>query len=238
MAILTARWPPYPLPFQRGQNCQPGMSELLAQSSANLATLYGHINGGATVGGTPNPAPINPSGDYGHDHSGGDFGRPFFRSVLAVTMDGTSAVAGVMARGAGNYLTLPEDEDSRVTSSGLHEIPCLVPPCDPVHGAYVRLGISLRVRLQSTALIAGDALTLRVWSQWSGEEPQKVTLEVPAPQTTGDKQIEGGEEMRIRVLPGAVNVLHVQAKVARTTGGSARGAQIYVRELELGVYSV
>lgn len=240
MTIVTSRWPPIALPIKAGQNLEPAYSELIAVHAGNLATLYGHINGGETVGGEPNAAPRNPSGDFGHDHSGGDFGRPFFRSVCTVTCDNGNVSGGtaIAEGGAAVYLTIANGADSEETISNTHEIPFWCPPCDPVSGAYLDLGLYARVQLRTTALLAGDTLTLRVWVQTSDDTPQVTTYTLSAPNSTGTKDVSSGSTTRLRCAPGRVNLLHLQAAVDRTTGGSSRGAQLYVRELELGVYSV
>jgi hypothetical protein len=240
MTIVTSRWLPLPLPYARGQNAEPGLSELITQSAANLATHEGHIRGGATVGGVENSAPLNPSGDYGHDHSGGEFGRPFFRSICTATGgNGATYNNTQIVNGFPNYLTL-DDEAGGVTTVGRnHDVYVAVPPCDPAKGAYRSLGLFVAVHLQVTALLSGDTLSLDVWVDNGDGPPAGVpNFVLTAADTVGVKTVSSGASTRITVRPGAINRLRIRPKVVRAAGGSARGARLVVNEAELGVYSV
>lgn len=243
MTTLSARFPPTPLGYARGQNLEPGLAELVQQSAGNLATLKGHTSGAALIGGIPNPAPVNPSGDYGHDHSGGEYGRPLFRSVASMTFDNGSlgsAIASSVNEGpVFTLLSIADGADSTTTRSGTYPFWIWVPPCDPdpAVGGYARLGVAFRLRVFSSALIAGDTATLRFWRRDPLSTGQVVqTLSISTPETTGVKATDGGTSTLVSVRPGAFNEINVQVEVVRTTGGSSRGADLYLLEAEFGVW--
>lgn len=244
MTILTAPWPAVTLPLNMLQNEQIGYSDIPAVYAATLASLYGHIVGGETVGGTANPAPLNPSGDYGHDHSGGDFGAPLFRTVAtcAAGRGNPSGGAGLITGYTASAMSLGADVDSTTTTSDVWAIPMWVPPCDPLNGAYLSLGVAIRVRLHQTSLLAGDTLTLEVWARNADDDQtadDAISFAVSSPQTTGLKQVTtSGTSTRLRLKQGAVNVLAVRAKVVRTTGGSSRSAVLWSEQAEIGIYEV
>ena len=239
MSTLTSRWPPVPLPFARGQNEEPGLSELLAQTAANSATLWGHTNGGQLVGDVANPAPLNPSGDHGHDHSGGDFGKALFRSLLTVTFDDGEVYNPTEIQGGVNYGVIPvADAADSVINYGQHHrwVAIWVPPCDPLTGAYVDLGVHVAARLQTTALLAGDTLQLQAWRKRSDTSAANtlVSFTLPNPNSTGDKRAESGS--RLSVIPGALNLIYFRVRVERTTGGAVRGCTLAIKDIEIGVY--
>jgi len=241
MTIVTSRWLPLPLPYARGQNAEPGLSELITQSAANLATHEGHIRGGATVGGVENSAPLNPSGDYGHDHSGGDFGRPFFRSVFTATLANGQWYSSAIKTGDPNNAQVDNGAGGTTTlSRRTIDVYAAIPPCDPGKGAYRSLGLYATFGMPDTSLVSTDVLSVDVWVGDADAPPSGApNFVIDSPHVDlVVKAISSGASTRILVKPGAINRIRLRPKVVRAAGGSSRGCTLYVHEVELGVYSV
>lgn len=245
MTKLTSRWPPVPLPYARGQTAEPGLADLMSVDAACLMTLHGHTVGGEMLGNssdTPNPAPINPAGEYGHDHSGGWFGKALFRTIATTTFDdgatfNSAEIAGGVHYGAIDVANAAGSENNFGTLP--RRFFAFVPPCDPVDGAYRELGIHITARLIVTALDASDSLIIQAWRSSEGSfDPilDKADFTLSAPNTTGEKTAASGATTTLRVIPGAVNYFGLRVRVERVAGGASRGCRIELQEIELGVY--
>ena len=229
MSTVHSRWPVYPVPYTRAQNGQVGYSELLVTPAANAATLADHIDGLGSYG-----APLNPSSEPGHDHSGGHFGRPLFCSVASLSLDGPQGTTGVVNPQRFRFITLENAAGGTTTNTTMVSPTFIwVPNCDPADGAYVNLGISARIDLTATTLTASDVLTVYLKV---GEDEQGFTI--TGPNSTGVKNLASSSTSeRVSVRVGQVNLVEVRASVVRAAGGSSRGCKLDFNELELGVYS-
>ena len=230
MSTVHSRWPLYPVPYTRAQNGQVGYSELLVTAAANAATLADHIDGLGGYG-----APLNPSSEAGHDHSGGHFGKPLFCTVASLSLDGPQIHdTGVIYPQRFRFISI-ENAAGGITTNATMVSPTFiwVPPCDPSDGAYVNLGISARVELTTTTLTASDVLTVYFKV---GEDEQGFVMS--GPNVTGIKNLSSSSTSeRVSVRVGQVNLVEIRATVARAAGGSSRGCKLDFNELELGVYS-
>lgn len=246
MTDVTQRFPPQPVPFAKAQNLKPGIAEIVQQSAGMLATLEGHSQGAALIGGASNPVPLNPSGDRGHDHSGGEFGRPLFRTVATMTFDdGRTFNSSAMEPGyrAPGAIYVPDAADGLTNASRRIARHIWVPPCDPVEGAYVSLGVAVALYGSglthldvSSVPIVGDVATLRVWRAVAGAFVV-AELDVTSPAVAGQKYVaSSGVSTRLQMRPGAWNEIVFELELARTTGGSTRGMDAWLLEAELGVY--
>lgn len=246
MTKLTQRYPPTPRPYASGQNLEIGLAELIQQSAGLGATLEGHTNGSGLVVGVANPAPRNPSGDFGHDHSGGEFGRPLFRTVATVTFDdGATFNATPILGGTKARPFVPDGADGTTNRGAQVSRWIWVPPCDPVNGAYVSLGVAVALYASgsnhadvSSGPISGDVVTLRVWRRNEGSQGQVVAeFTIGTPTVTGQKFVESSDaSTRLTMKPGALNEVVFELEMARTTGGSTRGFDAWLLEAEFGVY--
>ena len=241
MTIITARWPPTPVPYARGQNEEAGLAELLMQTAANTASIVGHTVGGQRLVDADNPAPINPSGDFGHDHSGGEFGRPLFRSVASISFAPVVSSTYLAGPARSVRLHVTDMAGSATNQSNAPQVLVWVPPCDAKVGAYVWLGVAAALNLEATALVSGDAIEFVVRSRHprlAALEGAERRLTVSSPTSTGSKVVTSSTSAdRLRVVPGAMNPIELLARVVRTSGGSNRGCRLRVDELELGVHS-
>lgn len=166
MTIVTNKWPPMALGKQATQNEEIGFADLPQTIAGNAATMKGHVAGGSVVVDAPNPAPLNPSGDYGHDHSGGSMGRPFYKSIATISFDdlgvyNQSKWSGSSGDTAPDLLNIAADANSNnfnqplrlepeagqpgetTYTEGKGEFQIWVPPCDLQRGAYLNCGFSL-----------------------------------------------------------------------------------------------
>lgn len=230
MSVTYRPWPLYPVPHTRVQNGQPGYNDVLSIAAGDAASLADWVDGLGTYG-----APLNPSSEPGHDHSGGHFGKPLFLTVASLSLDGPQTHGtGVIYPQRFRSITI-ENAAGGVTNSAAMVSPTFiwVPPCDTTDGAYANLGISARVDLVSTTLSASD--TLRVYFKVGDDEQSFI---ISGPNTTGVKKLTSSTTSeRVSVKVGAVNLVEVRANVVRAAGGSVRGCRLDINELELGVYS-
>lgn len=251
MTTITSRWPPTPVPYSRGQNEKPGYSELIAVDAACLATLHGHTMGGAHIGSdaTPNPAPLNPSNEPGHDHSGGIFGRPLFRSVATFSWDDGRSYSSNIDQGVHLGSTvIPTDADGVRTDGFAREFMVWVPPCEtgsdssgvPI-GAYRKLGVCVTGELDATALVASDVLGLvfeRISPAPVATRRKEFVLSTsPTSAGTTFQATSSSLATRTWVDPGAFNYFRIYPYVDRQGTGSSRGCTFEIQEIELGVYS-
>lgn len=245
MTINVSPWPIYPSRLSSVQNEAPGLSEIARRISGNTATMVGHATGADRIVDIGNPAPLNPSGDRGHDHSGGDFGRALLRTITTWQFGRRDEFTspGLADDTAFMHIAFPADAGG-VTSIFDHPItlPFWVPPCQP-GAAYDNLGISAVVRVTSASGTAGDTITLRITNRHPGVQIATVVASSPTAtlpsvgaNAVANTHLESGATSRMRVLPGAVNVLVTRWSLIRVAGGGLRAAQIRLVELELGVY--
>lgn len=163
MTIVSNRWPPMPLSRKATQSEAPGLADIPQALAGNSATLKGHIAGGAAVVDVGNPAPVNPSGDLGHDHSGGSYGRAQYKSIATISFDDSSfwnnskwtSDADADRIGNAQYATgndyirplrlEPESGQPGDTTytTGKGEFQIWVPPCDLKRGAYLNCSFSV-----------------------------------------------------------------------------------------------
>lgn len=230
MSTVHSRWPLYPVPYTRAQNGQPGYSDLLTTPAANAATLADWVDGLGTYG-----ASLNPSAEYGHDHSGGDQGKPFFRSVFSSQMTATASSAY-----KGSDLLVFMDGESAtgyadgVTNNGksITKISFWVPPCDPVNGAYNQLGISAKITTTASTLVSGDAVYLVLRNVGTQQ-----TAKIDVGGVSGTFHIQSGVSTKMICTQGRHNVIEIDHEVTRGGTGSVRYWAGRLDELELGVYS-
>ena len=228
MSTIHSRIPPSPLRPARAKNGQPGYSDLLLTPAANAATMADYVDGLGDYG-----MPPNPSGDYGHDHSGGYFGKPIFRSLFTSTLHGAQGETGVVYPKK-HYQLYIENKAGGVTNTEIGpSIPLWIPNCPMIDGAYVSLGVRMRISIVSTTLTASDTLQIIV-----NLSQNSYTFAVSSPNTTGERYIGSASASEtVNTVPGATNEAFLTGKAIRASGGSLRGCVINVHELELGVYS-
>lgn len=248
MSTVQTTWPPYPTLHSRSQNLEPLENEVVRNPAANLTLLEGHINGAERVGNIGNPAPLNPSGELGHDHSGGDFGPPLFRSICTVHSDGgetySSNVAGVTEP---NVLVLLQFFEALALgkvgarSSPVHEFHPWVPPCVPLTGAYQNLSVCA-VLTSDGALDAADSVWLRITNEHrllrkAGGDYPYMKLAISSPGASGVRTDSSGSTERLLTVPGGINPLKVELEVDIHNSGSPRTPYFQLLHLDLGVYA-
>lgn len=243
---VRGAWPPFPLPKTTMQNLEVGIVEVLRVAAVDTALITGHTFGDTELAsGVPNAAPLNGHGEPGHDHSGGEWGRPFYRSLATMCLDNfnTYDSAGFES-GPAPFAHGHENAAGGDTTSipGSWEVPIWVPPCDPENGAYRELGIHLTFNVSVTSLVAADKIIWRFKQETPGmRTPRGTTIRASLQGTgynsTGQYTLSSsGAASRILMLPGAMNVLSLQSDIVRDSGGSSRAATFQLIDLEFGVY--
>jgi hypothetical protein len=228
MSVVHSRMPLATLPQARLQNGQVGYSDVLTVPAANAATLADFVDGLGTYG-----MPLNPSNEPGHDHSGGMFGRPLFITVVSSTLSAGQGGTGVVYPAKYYVLSVDNAAGGVTTLTNGDPIPCWIPGCDPISGAYARMGVRLRIDVLATTLLATD--TLEVIVKLNDDQ---YAFTVSSPNTTGVRYIGSASAAQtIGSHPGATNVYSISAKATRVAGGSARACIINVHEIEFGVFS-
>lgn len=243
MPLVRSSWQPLPLVMEKLSSQQPGIAEIAARLGANTNMHAGHAVGGDLLAGEANPAPVNPSGDYGHDHSGGDFGRPLFRSLATIGLGagGSNDTANMLLGTAAvrhEHESVGASVDTRV---GGPPVRLWCPPCDSQQdvGAYAAISVAARVEIESTNLISGDVLFLRVLQATPGFGGVEVDVPLSSGSilSTGWIRMQSTSLTRLPMAVGRLNTLQLSTVIERTGSGSARSATVRVDAVELGVYS-
>lgn len=244
MTLARGSFPPLPFRTLSCRSQQPAIAEIAARLGGNLTTHVGHVVGGDDVAGTPNPAPVNPSGDRGHDHSGGDYGRPLFRSVATIDFNGGAFDLVGWTPGPRAHQKTHSATAGGTTTRELHTstIAVWVPPCDPQPevGAYAWLGVGVSINLTATALGASDTAAVLVRNLTRGLPVTEVSVGIGGALTSSPAELWAWSDAnaeRLPASPGRMNVLQVSTSVTRAAGGSSRGCTLRLDALELGVYS-
>lgn len=228
MSVVHGRMPLATVPQARLQNGQVGYSDVLAVPAANAATLADYVDGLGTYG-----SPLNPSGEPGHDHSGGMFGRPMFITVGSTTLHGAQGGTGVVYPAKFYQLYIDNGPGGTTTVDDGPYVPCWIPGCDLISGAYVRLGVRFRINITATGLDAADSL--EVIAKINDDQ---YAFTVSSPNTTGVRYLGSASTAQtVGTEPGATNNVSLSAKVVRVAGGANRGCIINVHEIEYGVFS-
>jgi len=228
MSTVHSRMPLAVTPYTRLQNGKAGYSEVLTVPAANTATMADHVNGLGTYG-----APLNPSGDVGHDHSGGYFGRPMFISVVSTTLNPNITTTGVVQ--PAKFYLLGAENSAGGTSTLLNgqPVPVWIPPCDPKSGAYVQMAVRFTARVWTTTLVSSDTVSIIV-----KVNDDSHTFSLSNPHVTGVRTFASSSSSElIATDPGAVNNVSFSTNVVRAAGGSSRGFGLYLEEIEFGVFS-
>lgn len=228
---VTQRYPPFPVAYRRGQNLKPGLAELVQQSAGMLATLDAHTQGASSI--AAHAAPPNPSGERGHDHSGGEYGVPLIRSVASVSCSG--ALADVFGDSGRQALSVPGAAGGETNRSQPVSVFEWVPPCPPVDGAYLVVDWFAAVRYRITNLASSDIVRLLLWNLSVSSASPAVQVELDLPNDTGTRTAWSDSDTRLPLAPGRLNVLGVQLEVDRNAGGDVRWLEAQLDGLEFGV---
>jgi hypothetical protein len=236
MSTLVGPWPPTQLPIDRAKHGEPMLSDVVRVPGANVSAYHAHTMGLDTVGTSAAQTPINGFGSRGHDHSGGDFGRPLFRSIYAATLDpGGQVSANIVATNRVGRVVLNGDPGTTPKEQITHPLFVWVPPC-PAGGAYDNCGVHIVAEVVSTTLTASDEMTVRLRNLFPGYQ-RAVSFSVSSPNSTGEKLFESrSNSERLELIPGALQAIRLEAEVALDGGGSNRGVTIDFYEIEIGVY--
>lgn len=246
---ITA-FPPIPLDKADTQNCKPARSDIPRRLSASAAWLAGYIVGGDELeaGVTPNLAPRSPMhGLRGHTHSGGLDGRPLFRTIATFSMDPADLLsANIVGENDGEWTTKwPNSTITASTETTVpigNPIPLFVPGCDPVNGAYRRLGWHINFRvLAATSPQAGDTVSIIIKNNTTETTAEtesaagQPTVTTPAYWTA----VNGTAlDSRLFCQPGVVNVLEFSVKyTADGTAATRNDVSLGIMEMEFGVFS-
>lgn len=242
---------PLPLANAVVRNSEPAESDIPRRLSAGAAWLHGYVNGPDQLDQwTPNPAPRSPmSGKRGHTHTGGLDGRPIFESLITEDSANENTAGGLTENGGVvvqswtcEESTIPSTPADIAFPNGLRlpfggPRPRWIPGCDPVQGAYVRLGwrIVLNV-VVSTDLESNDTLQILIVNRTTGGF---VSYDLDGIDATGIQRIGASVDAhRIPTLPGAWNLFDIDGKltVVETAGNAARTLSVQLLQFEAGVY--
>lgn len=229
MSTIHARWPTNPIAYTRCRNGETAFSDVLAVPAANNATMRAWVDGVNGYG-----SPLNPSGEYGHDHSGGHFGRPIFTSIATLSLHGPQGNTKVYYPERFSIYQAFNEAGGITSTREFSPTAIWVPPCDPAVGAYTKLGISARINLVATTLTASDSITVGIRL---GNGP-KISFQISPVNATGMRLYQT-PSLADRISParvGASNLVTIDVTVIRAAGGASRGCRLDFHELEFGVY--
>lgn len=234
-------FPPSPVQHAKTQNNDDALAEIVRSLSGNAATLHGHIVGGDSLDtATINAAPLNPgSSQRGHDHSGGLYGSPLFRTVASLQLADTSTY-GTIATNDG----LQTFDIGSLSSTDIYiaTVPVRagvwVPGCDPGPlGAYSRLGLRVLWYVSSGGgLKTDDILRLRVQNSTTGSQVL-LDLDGFAAAPSGDYTYESASTERLLMRPGALNQIAMRAEFETSATAGTRTLVFTLSNVEFGVYT-
>lgn len=242
MTSAHSPWVPSQLINTRTKNGSGAIAEIPSTLAGNTATMLAHLLGSGLSDNSQILPPKNGMGSYGHDHSGGVFGKPFYRSIARFNMDAFTSYNAEFSDGSAENKFAFDSKGANVTSSLTGPLLHFwVPPCDPVNGAYVNLGIVTSFKIRSTTLVTGDSIDFRykVWTRGIASEnaPQITTITKTVPTSAGFYLATSGSTQKLRVKPGAVNSVQLEMRVVRDATSGNRTAEVHWLEHEFGVYA-
>lgn len=233
-------WPPHPLKDSATKAGKPILSDLPRRMAGNLAALEGHTMGGQSVAGSENPAPVNPSGVRGHNHSGGIFGAKIERGIHCFcnddfnTFDGTAWANNEAQLLRGDTHTAVGASSTTTGETARQPFRIWVPPCEDA-GAFSSMTVVATIHISATALVAGDEL--RIWAEnrtvarLRGGISSQTYGVAPGHTTTGDKQAETSE---VSFVPGAWNSVYIYSTVVRDGTAGNRGCTFTYLDFAVG----
>lgn len=233
MSINITPWPPTQHDVERQQSGQPMLCDTARTLSANNAIYEAWINGQGQIVNQPSPVK-NPSGSFGHDHSGGIYGRPLFRTVATIDLASTGFTGASLTTNP-NLLEIQTDADTDANQSLEYSPrwPIWIPPCDPGEtGAYTNCGLAFSY--EQTSTVSGDVVTFTIRNVSAGGSAAFTLTEGAS---TSDFVYSTSVAQTLPCIPGAVNILQCILDVDRQGTGSSRVCYVLLYQLELGVYS-
>ncbi len=250
MTKYASGWPPLVLPHTATQPGALAGSDLIRAFAGGACTLLTH-----TLGKKQDDeevrAPLNPSGELGHDHSGGYFGAPLYRSIASWHFN-TGEHYDSNSNGHVHYIKLltSSGNASTDTEGSPWSITFWCPPCptgEAAPGAYVDPGVVLVLDYDHTTgtndMKSDDTVEIifRPRGRHYNEHGtvDALTLSVSSPATSEEKVLESGAGTRLtRVVPGAFNTFDIYARAERSaTAGDARQGEFKLLYLDIGVYA-
>lgn len=232
------RWPPSMPPTDQHKCGRIAWATLPARISADAALLAGMTVGGSYVGGSPNPCQ-NWQGGYGHDHSGGYYGRPFQRSICnqrfalphttGGNIDGGSGLGYTREYGDVQQIITPPNET--VEGTFISRFRQWIPNCDPDAevGAFHELDGQGMIQESYTNTTGSDTITLRIINHTLGDS---TTCSGISAATAGNDSFYFSD---LPCLPGAVNDFEMVYDITTAAGGSNRTTSILLLDIEFGV---
>ena len=249
MTKIVSEFPPYQLATDDARSDEDLLSEKLAVTAGNTATLWGYVtNVEDFADDQGNPCPPAPgTGAPGHDHSGGYYGRPLFRSVFTLNLNvydeaGFTSVGadlayqrsswGIRRTNIGVGLTAKAGHGSREMSI----VPVPVPGCCPLRGAYNALAIMADWEWDDAhSLNSADTATLRILNLTTGHaiefdvDPDSFSMQRFQSDPSDDPST------LLLMAPGRLNMITAEMVVTLDSGGTSRDAIGYLTALEGGV---
>ena len=182
----------------------------------------------------------SPSGAFGHDHSGGNHGRPFRRSVFSYSRNyrdnlGTSNSEEYNANLKQYSTTMTdvyfsETAPDFLTKSSSSSIAAFVPPCD-VRGAYNELSFSAKFfKIFSANVNASDDITLTVENITTGSK----SAFTGASLSSSSYLIRDSNDL-LACAQGQINRFRFSMTYTPIASGSARSIRVAMTELNLFV---
>lgn len=220
--------------------------EHLRVPAGNAATHYAFATGTTDLGdNSPSLAPPAPGhGLRCEDHSGGEYGRPLFRTIYTHASGlGQEYNSGALSRQslAARFFEGGVTDGERSTASGFNFAPFLVyvPGCDKIHGAYAHLGIIAVVYVDTlNTLVSGDELKLHIANLTAGSS---VVFDVDETGSGAEGFFSDASNTPSELLstvPGRPNLCRAWLELYAAGTGGTRVVDVILTELEFGVYEV
>lgn len=240
MSKIIGDWPCSHIPTRQQWAGQDVLTDLPRQLAGNALAMHGHTMAPTTLP-SQTPAPpdmVSPAtGKMGHTHSGGRDGRPLFRTIAsfncqrlwsagAGNLYPNSAIMGYSFSGAAHDEEHYED---------FEPVPLFIPQCDPLSGAYLRLGVLVQARTTTvTTMQATDTLRVIVENLTADDDVYE-DFSFPAAVGVDHMRAFSGN---LKMIPGQFNAVRLRVLLDPDSGAStaARTVDGEIMNVELGVY--
>lgn len=216
--------------------------------SADIASMVGHTDGGSALDATtPNPAPPNPgTGEKGHDHSGGYYGRPLYRTTLSLTCDlgSQDPTRNLTTNGDEGFVHIQQVAPSEERAAYPYGGPVIawMPGCDLVEGAYSLQALTCRaVVTDPTNVQSLDGVEIRIRNLHPSMAGTATAFPLPT-LTAGTKLVisDSDDGPWVPIVPGVLNPLEVEVRYVASSNGAGppivyRAIKVRLFEFNLGV---
>lgn len=242
MSKVITEIPTLTLSRERVYNNAEMVADIPRVLSGNTLAQYVHATGNPVIdsGTRALDSMRSPSGAFGHDHSGGNHGRPLRRSVFSHSQSfrdnhgytgyNEEYSSSIKQNVTNRFYVDLRAAPNTVNNAESYTVSAWIPPCDKT-GTYNELSFSAKFFKQySLNLLGSDDFEITVHNVTTGSTS---TFD-------GDDLLSSTSFIRdsndlLRCKQGAINEFRFSVKIDTTSSGSERSVEIGISEFNLYV---